>query len=101
MLALLTAIGPVRRRISRASSWSGTRSAIVPSVSPRSIRRLGWILQITVSGPGQCFVDQLPGRVGHVGGQRADQAGVGDQHRRRHVPAALLGVEQAAARPRR
>src|SRR5664280_2620558 len=53
MLALDTASGPVARRMARATSWSGTRTPMLPLVSPRSIRRLSCAVRMRVSGPGQ------------------------------------------------
>ena len=98
MLALLTAIGPVRRRMSRASSWSGTRSAMVPSVSPRSIRRLGWMRQITVSAPGQCRATRSRALSGTSMVRARIRRCLADQHRRRHVAAPVLGVQQSLHR---
>src|SRR5664279_4979326 len=53
MLALDTASGPVARRMARATSWSGTRTPMLPLVSPRSIRRLACAVRMRVNGPGQ------------------------------------------------
>ncbi len=52
-LAELTASGPVRSRISRATGWSGIRTATVPRVSPRSHCSEAWAWQTRVSAPGQ------------------------------------------------
>ena len=52
-LAELTASGPVRSRISRATGWSGIRTATVPRVSPRSHCSDGCAWQTRVSAPGQ------------------------------------------------
>ena len=53
MFADDTASGPVRLSSSRVFSWSGTRSATVPLVSPRSHISDVCARQITVSAPGQ------------------------------------------------
>ena len=52
-LALETASGPVRRSRSRATSSSGSRTATVPSASPRSQARDGACSSTRVSPPGQ------------------------------------------------
>ncbi len=48
-----TANGPVRPRSSNASSWSGIRTATVPSFSPRSQTSDGCSWHTIVNGPGQ------------------------------------------------
>ena len=98
-LALETASGPVRRSRSRATSSSGSRTATVPSASPRSQAR-----------DGACSSDQREparperlgepvratgGRLHHEPGQRRR---LPDEHRHRHRPAAVLGGQQPGHR---
>ena len=52
-------------------------------------------MQTRVSGPGQNALDQRARVAGEPVGERVERGGRADQHRRRHVPAAALGVEQA------
>ena len=94
MLALLTAIGPVRRRMSRASSWSGTRSAMVPRSRPGP--SAGWAGPCRSRSAGRASAGR-PGPWPPVGTSTASariRLAVGDQHRRRHVAAAVLRVQQ-------
>ena len=101
MLALLTAIGPVRRSTSRASSWSGTRSAMVPSVSPEVHPQARLDLADDGQRAGPVPLDQLARR---LAARRWPAPGSGA--RRRSAPAAACPGRgpwrpAVAARPRR
>ena len=101
VLALLTASGPVR---SSSVEGAGVVRACVRrrcrGVSPRSQcqRRLLAADHGQRARPER--LDQRAGPRGHLGRQRVERRRGADQHRRRHVPAAALGVEEPLA-PRR
>ena len=77
-----------------ANGWWGIRTATVPRVSPRSHCSEDCWLQTRVSGPGQNRSIKRAGVVGDAGGESVDGRRCADQHRRGHLPAPALGVEQ-------
>ena len=73
------------------SAWSGTRTAMV---SPRRPGRAsGSAVGVTRSTGRASALGQVHALPGHVASERRIRR-LGDQHRRRHVAATLLGVQQ-------
>ena len=95
-----TAIGPVSRSTSSATGCSGIRTATVPLVSPRSHCRLGECSTTMVSAPGQNASTRSRAAWGSEKHQAVEGVPGADQHRRRHVPAPALRVQQRLDRVR-